>query len=166
MHKHRIVIVGAGFAGLAAARGLGGADCRVVVIDRQNHHVFQPLLYQVATGGLSAADICAPVRSVLAQHQNIEVRMGEVTAIDPERRTVSFGQDSVGYDTLVLAAGMKTQYFGNDGWAASAPGLKTISDATEMRSRILRAFEMAERRDPDVRRSWLTLSSWVGGRRA
>jgi len=164
MHKHRIVIVGAGFAGLAAARGLGGADCRVVVIDRQNHHVFQPLLYQVATGGLSAADICAPVRSVLAQHQNIEVRMGEVTAIDPERRTVSFGQDSVGYDTLVLAAGMKTQYFGNDGWAASAPGLKTISDATEMRSRILRAFEMAENEeDPDVRRSWLTFVVVGGG---
>lgn len=164
MQKHTVVIVGAGFAGLAVARGLGGAGCRVVVIDRQNHHVFQPLLYQVATGGLSAADICAPVRSVLAEYQNVEVRMGEVTAIDPESRTVCFGKDSIAYDTLVLAAGMKTQYFGNDAWAVSAPGLKTISDATEMRSRILRAFEMAENEeDLEVRRSWLTFVVVGGG---
>lgn len=164
MHEHTVVIVGAGFAGLAVARGLGGAACLVVVIDRQNHHVFQPLLYQVATGGLSAADICAPVRSVLAEYSNIEVRMGEVTAIDPQRRTVSFGHDSVAYDTLVLAAGMHTQYFGNDEWEANAPGLKTISDATEMRRRILMAFEMAENEsDPEVRKSWLTFVVVGGG---
>lgn len=164
MHEHTVVIVGAGFAGLATARGLGGAKCRVVVIDRQNHHVFQPLLYQVATGGLSAADICAPIRSVLARFPNIEVRLGEVTRIDVERRVVSCGADEIAYDTLVLATGMTTQYFGNDTWEANAPGLKTIADATEMRKRILMAFEMAENEaDPKVRREWLTFVVVGGG---
>jgi len=164
MHEHTVVIVGAGFAGLAVAKGFGGARCRVVVIDRQNHHVFQPLLYQVATGGLSAADICAPIRSLLAPFPNIEVRLGEVTGIDAARRVVACGADEIEYDTLVLAAGMTTQYFGNDAWEASAPGLKTIADATEMRKRILMAFEMAENEaDPQVRREWLTFVVVGGG---
>jgi NADH dehydrogenase len=164
MQEHTVVIVGAGFAGLATARGLGNAACRVVVTDRQNHHVFQPLLYQVATGGLSAADICAPVRSVLSRYANIEVRLGEVDRIDAERRVVICGSDGIAYDTLVLAAGMKTQYFGNDGWAECAPGLKTIADATEMRSRILRAFEMAENENnAQARRDWLTFVVVGGG---
>lgn len=164
MHEHTVVIVGAGFAGLAAAKGLGGARCRVVVIDRQNHHVFQPLLYQVATGGLSAADICAPIRSLLSPFPNIEVRLGEVTRIDAANRTVVCGADEIAYDTLVLATGMTTQYFGNDAWEANAPGLKTIADATEMRKRILLAFEMAENEaDPQVRREWLTFVVVGGG---
>jgi NADH dehydrogenase len=164
MHEHTVVIVGAGFAGLAAAKGLGGARCRVVVIDRQNHHVFQPLLYQVATGGLSAADICAPIRSLLSPFPNIEVRLGEVTRIDAAKRTVICGADELAYDTLVLATGMTTQYFGHDEWEASAPGLKSIADATEMRKRILMAFEMAENEaDPQVRREWLTFVVVGGG---
>lgn len=164
MHDHTVVIVGAGFGGLAVARGLGGSGCRVVVIDRQNHHVFQPLLYQVATGGLSAADICAPIRSVLAPFPNVEVRLGEVTRIDPARRVVACGEDEIAYDTLVLATGMDTQYFGNEAWEADAPGLKTISDATEMRKRILMAFERAETEvDPDARKSWLSFVVVGGG---
>lgn len=164
MHEHTVVIVGAGFAGLAAAKGLGGARCRVVVIDRQNHHVFQPLLYQVATGGLSAADICAPIRSLLSPFPNIEVRLGEVTRINAAKRTVVCGADEIAYDTLVLATGMTTQYFGNDAWEANAPGLKTVADATEMRKRILMAFEMAENvEDPQLRREWLTFVVVGGG---
>ncbi|MBE0658389.1 MAG: NAD(P)/FAD-dependent oxidoreductase [Bryobacteraceae bacterium] len=164
MHEHTVVVVGAGFAGMAVAKRLGGAPCRVVVIDRQNHHTFQPLLYQVATGGLSAADICAPIRSVLAPYPNVEVRLGEVMSIDVAARTVLCGDVAIAYDTLVLAAGMKTQYFGNDSWEASAPGLKTISDATEMRRRVLLAFERAEvEEDEEARRSWLTFVIVGGG---
>ncbi|MBA3974254.1 MAG: FAD-dependent oxidoreductase [Candidatus Solibacter sp.] len=164
MHQHTVVVVGAGFAGMAVAKRLGGAPCRVVVIDRQNHHTFQPLLYQVATGGLSAADICAPIRSVLAPYPNVEVRLGEVTSIDVAGRTLHCGDVAIAYDTLVLAAGMKTQYFGNDSWEASAPGLKTISDATEMRRRLLLAFERAEvEEDEEARRSWLTFVIVGGG---
>jgi NADH dehydrogenase len=122
------------------------------------------LLYQVATGGLSAADICAPIRSVLAPYPNIEVRLGEVSSIDTAGRTIHCGCGPVAYDTLVLATGMNTQYFGNDSWAASAPGLKSISDATEMRRRVLLAFEQAEiEDDEECRRSWLTFVIVGGG---
>lgn len=164
MQEHTVVIVGAGFAGLAAAKALGGAPCRVVVVDRQNHHTFQPLLYQVATGGLSAADICAPIRSVLAPYPNVEVRLGEVSSIDVAGRIIHCSCGPVAYDTLVLATGMNTQYFGNDSWAASAPGLKTITDATEMRRRVLVAFERAEiEKDEEARRNWLTFVIVGGG---
>jgi NADH dehydrogenase len=142
--KPRIVIVGAGFGGLAVAAGLACADAELTVIDRKNHHLFQPLLYQVATAGLSPADIAWPVRSLLRRQKNARVLMGEVTAVDPSRKVVLLDGRPIAYDALVLATGATHGYFGRDEWAVYAPGLKTLDDATAMRRRLLLAFERAE----------------------
>ena len=140
----RIVIVGAGFGGLAAAEGLKRLAVDVTLIDRQNHHLFQPLLYQVATAGLSPADIAWPVRHLLRRQSNTRVLMGEVTAVDPARRVVMLDAGPIAYDYLVLATGATHGYFGRDEWAVHAPGLKTLDDATAIRRRLLFAFERAE----------------------
>jgi NADH dehydrogenase len=148
---HRVVIVGAGFGGLNAATTLAHAPVQVTVIDRKNHHTFQPLLYQVATAGLSPGEIATPIRSILRHHKNIEVLMAEVTGFDLERHVVlTQGQDESGdmeipYDSLIVASGASHAYFGHDDWQAYAPGLKTIEDAIEIRRRVLLAFELAER---------------------
>jgi NADH dehydrogenase len=142
----RVVIVGAGFGGLNAAEKLAGAPVRITVIDRKNHHTFQPLLYQVATAGLSPGEIAAPIRSILSRHDNVEVLMAEVTGFDLERRVVQMAEQEVPYDYLIVAAGARHAYFGHDEWAPLAPGLKTIEDALEIRRRVLLAFELAERR--------------------
>jgi NADH:quinone reductase (non-electrogenic) len=142
--KPRIVIVGAGFGGLAVAQGLWCADAEVTLVDRQNHHLFQPLLYQVATAGLSPADIAWPVRHLLRSQRNTRVLMGEVTAVDPARRVVLLADGPLAYDWLVLATGATHGYFGHDEWAEHAPGLKSLDDATAIRRRLLLAFERAE----------------------
>jgi NADH:ubiquinone reductase (H+-translocating) len=141
-----IIIVGGGFGGLYAARALGSLPVHITLVDRKNHHTFQPLLYQVATAGLSPADIAGPIRRILRKYRNVEVLLGEVTGIDPQRRRVALRDGiELGYDYLVLAAGATHAYFGHDGWAPFAPGLKTIEDALEIRRRILLAYELAER---------------------
>jgi NADH dehydrogenase len=141
----RVVIVGAGFGGLNAAKALARAPARITVIDRKNHHTFQPLLYQVATAGLSPGEIAAPIRSILSSHKNIEVLMAEVTGLDLERRMVETPEGEIPYDYLVVAAGARHAYFGHEDWEPFAPGLKTIEDALEIRRRVLLAFELAER---------------------
>jgi len=141
----RVVIVGAGFGGLNAARALAGASVQITVIDRKNHHTFQPLLYQVATAGLSPGEIAAPIRSILRSHKNIEVLMAEVTGFDLELRTVQTPESNIPFDYLILAAGASHAYFGHEDWEPYAPGLKTIEDALEIRRRVLLAFELAER---------------------
>src|SRR5579864_2291841 len=143
--KKRVVIVGGGFGGLTAAQGLGHAPVAVTVLDAKNHHTFQPLLYQVATAGLSPGEIAAPIRSILRSHKNVEVLMAEVTGFNLDRRTVETPEADIPYDYLVLAAGARHSYFGHDDWEPFAPGLKTIEDALEIRRRILLAFELAER---------------------
>jgi NADH dehydrogenase len=151
------VIVGAGFGGLYAARALRRAPVRITLIDRRNHHVFQPLLYEVATAALSAADIAEPIRRIFSRQPNVEVLMGDVEAIDTARRRVDLPGVSVAYDHLIVAAGVTHSYFGHDEWVEFAPGLKTIDDALEIRRRFLLAFEAAEREDdPGARRSKLT----------
>src|SRR5688572_8651853 len=144
LSKPRIVIVGAGFGGLAVAQGLGRLAADVTLIDRQNHHLFQPLLYQVATAGLSPAEIAWPVRHLLRRQANTRVLMGEVSAVDPVRKVVIVDAGPIAYDYLVLATGATHGYFGHDEWAAHAPGLKTLDDAIGIRRRILLAFERAE----------------------
>jgi NADH dehydrogenase len=152
-----VVIIGGGFGGLYAARSLRRAPVQVTVIDRRNFHLFQPLLYQVATGGLSPGEIASPLRSVLTRQQNTRVLLGEVEAIDVERHCVRLTDGEVPYDELIVATGATHHYFGNDQWKRFAPGLKTIEDATEIRRRILLAFETAEREpDPAARDAWLT----------
>jgi len=141
----RIVIVGAGFGGLNAARALAGASVQITVVDRKNHHTFQPLLYQVATAGLSPGEIAAPIRSILRSHKNIEVLMAEVTGFDLELRTVQTPESNIPFDYLIVAAGASHAYFGHEDWEPYAPGLKTIEDALEIRRRVLLAFELAER---------------------
>ena len=161
---HRVVIIGGGFGGLYAAQALKRVPAQVTLVDRRNFHLFQPLLYQVATGGLSPADICAPLRSVVRRQQRTAVVMAEVTDIDPRDRRVLLRDGELGFDTLVVAAGACHHYFGNDHWAEWAPGLKTVEDATRMRSRILRAFESAERaRDPAQREALMTFLIVGGG---
>ncbi|MEX0734763.1 MAG: NAD(P)/FAD-dependent oxidoreductase [Steroidobacteraceae bacterium] len=142
--RPRIVIVGAGFGGLAAAEALARADAEITLIDRQNHHLFQPLLYQVATAGLSPADIAWPVRHLLRRQRNLRVLMAEVTAVKPGRKVVTLADGPLAYDWLVLATGATHGYFGRDEWAEHAPGLKTLDDATGIRRRLLLAFERAE----------------------
>ncbi len=161
---HRVVIVGAGFGGLYAAKALKHAPIELIVIDRRNFHLFQPLLYQVATGGLSPGEIASPIRHVLSRQRNTRVELAEVRDIDADNRRLILDVGEISYDTLVLAAGSHYRYFGHDQWPAIAPGLKSIEDATEIRSRILMAFEAAER-DPDVeaRRAWLTFVIVGGG---
>ena len=157
MVKPRVVIVGAGFGGLNAARALHDAPVQVTVIDRNNHHLFQPLLYQVATGVLSPAEISAPIRSVLSKQKNAEVLMGEVTGVDTQAQRVLLHDQSVSYDYLILATGARDSYFGHNDWAPFAPGLKSIVQATTIRRNILLAFEMAEREtDPEKRKALLT----------
>ncbi|MEO5923351.1 MAG: NAD(P)/FAD-dependent oxidoreductase [Bryobacteraceae bacterium] len=152
----RVVIIGGGFGGLNVAQYLGSAPVEVTLIDKRNFHLFQPLLYQVATGGLSPGDIAFPLRSILQRRKNVTVLLDEVTNIDTERREVHVSTGAIPYDILVLAAGSESHYFGHDEWAAFAPTLKTIEDATEIRRRILEAFEIAEREpDPVRRREWL-----------
>lgn len=150
-------IVGGGFAGLAAAKALADAPVHLTVVDRRNHHVFQPLLYQVATASLSPADISAPIRTVLREQKNCEVVMVEITGVDIARRRLMVAQGYAAYDYLILAAGATHAYFGHDEWAMIAPGLKSIEDATELRRRILLAFESAEYEgSDDARRAVLT----------
>src|SRR5437660_7572031 len=141
----RVAIVGAGFGGLNAARALATAAVHITVIDRRNYHTFQPLLYQVATAGLSPGEIAAPIRSILRSHKNVEVLMADVTGFDLERRIVATSESSIPYDYLIVAAGASHAYFGHDDWEPYAPGLKTIEDALEIRRRVLLAFELAER---------------------
>ena len=141
----RVVIVGAGFGGLKAARALAKAPVRITIIDRRNYHTFQPLLYQVATAGLSPGEIAAPIRSILRSDKNIEVLMAEVTGFDTERHLVETPDGDISYDYLIVAAGATHSYFGHDEWEPYAPGLKTIEDALEIRRRVLLAFELAER---------------------
>ena len=141
-----VVIVGGGFGGLNAARSLASARVRITVIDRRNYHTFQPLLYQVATAGLSPGEIAAPIRSILRSHKNVEVLMSEVTGFDLANRVVETADAMVPYDYLIVAAGASHAYFGHDDWEPFAPGLKTIEDALEIRRRVLLAFELAERR--------------------
>jgi NADH dehydrogenase len=155
--RPHVVIVGGGFGGLATARELRNAAVQITLIDRSNHHVFQPLLYQVAAAQLTAPDISAPIRGLLWRQRNVRVWMSEVERIDPVKRRVTLETGELAYDYLVLAAGMGHAYFGFDAWAEHAPGLKTLGEALDLRRRILRAFEMAElESDPVRRRSWTT----------
>ncbi len=157
--RPQVVVVGGGFGGLAAARALAGAPVRVILLDRRNHHVFQPLLYQVATAGLSAPDIAAPIRSILRRQRNVTVLLAEVTAVDVSARRLVLADGALGYDHLVLATGATHSWFGHDDWAPHAPGLKTLDDALDIRRRMLLAFERAERADDaDTRRGWLTFA--------
>jgi NADH dehydrogenase len=156
-HRPHVVILGGGFAGLQAARALARAPVRVTLVDRRNHHLFQPLLYQVATASLSPADIASPIRSVLRKQKNVQVWLGDVEDIDTAARTVLLQDGALTYDYLVVATGVAHAYFGHPEWEACAPGLKTVDDAVEMRRRFLTAFEAAEREaDPEARRRLLT----------
>jgi NADH dehydrogenase len=159
-----IVIVGAGFGGLACAKALGGAACRVTVVDRNNYHLFVPLLYQVATAGLSPADIAEAVRKILRRHRNIDVVLGTVVGVDRIQRTVQLSDgNAIAFDILVLATGSAYNYFGRPEWEAYAPGLKSIADARALRSRLLRAFELAEREPDPTRQRALLTTVIVGG---
>ncbi len=161
----RVVIVGGGFGGLYAARGLRRAPVRVTLVDRRNHHLFQPMLYQVATAALNPSDIAAPLRSVLRKQSNTEVLLAEVSAIDTKNRRVAFTDGSgMTYDYLVVATGARHSYFGHDNWEPLAPGLKSLEDAVEIRQRVLLAFELAEREpDPVRRHAYLTFVVVGGG---
>ncbi len=162
---HHVVIVGGGFGGLYAAQSLGNApNVKVTLIDKRNFHLFQPLLYQVATGGLSPAEISSPLRSILNKNQNTTVLMGQVENIDPVEQKVFLNHGHINYDSLIVATGVSHHYFGNDQWAPTAPGLKTVEDALEMRRRIFVAFEAAEKEtDLEKRRAWLTFVVIGGG---
>ncbi|MFM2431667.1 MAG: hypothetical protein RLZZ511_2880 [Cyanobacteriota bacterium] len=155
--RHRVVIIGGGFGGLYAAKKLGNAPVDVTLIDKRNFHLFQPLLYQVATGSLAPADISSPLRAVLSHNRNVRVLMDSAQRIDTAKQTVVLSDQEIPYDSLIVATGVSHHYFGNDHWATVAPGLKTIEDALEMRRRILCAFEAAEREtDPETRKALLT----------
>ena len=159
-----VVVVGGGFGGIATVRALRWTACRVTLIDRRNHYLFQPLLYQVATAALSPADIALPIRSILREQRNATVRLGEVVGVDRDAREVLLPEERIPFDYLVLATGAQHSYFGRDEWAAYAPGLKSIEDATAMRSRVLLAFERAEsEEDPAERKAWLTFVVVGGG---
>ena len=168
---HRVVVVGGGFAGLQAVRGLQGAPVEVTLVDRQNYTLFQPLVYQVATGALSPAEIAMPLRRIVRRQGNARVVLAEVTGFDLERREVLLddlpnddGPTRLGYETLVVAAGSRYSYFGHDDWAAHAPELKSLTGALDIRNRILAAFEAAEvEQDTDQRKSWLTFVVVGGG---
>ncbi|NER97150.1 MAG: NAD(P)/FAD-dependent oxidoreductase [Symploca sp. SIO1B1] len=161
---HHVVIVGGGFGGLYAAQALAQAPVKVTLIDKRNFHLFQPLLYQVATGKLSPGDISSPLRGVVSRNKNTKVLMGEVTGIDPKQQKIQLHNEELNYDSLIVATGVSHHYFGNEQWAKDAPGLKTIEDALEMRRRIFLAFEAAEKEtDPDKRRAWLTFVLVGGG---
>ena len=163
--KH-VVIVGGGFAGVNAAKTLGKLGknkVRVTLVDRRNHHLFQPLLYQVATAGLNPADISAPIRRLMRSYRNVEVHLAEVTQVLPNEKRVVTTRGDLEYDYLILACGAKHSYFGNEAWEERAPGLKTIEEATEIRRRILTAFEEAELESDKERRKALMTFVVVGG---
>lgn len=160
---HRVVIVGGGFAGIECAKALGRDGCEVTLVDRRNFHTFQPLLYQVATGGLSPGDIAAPLRSIVKRMKNVRVVQAEVSDLDVERRVVRAGALELPWDSLVVCTGVRHSYFGNEAWAAFAPGLKTVEDATEIRARVLSAFEAAETEADEARRRALLTFVIVGG---
>ncbi|MGF1512851.1 MAG: NAD(P)/FAD-dependent oxidoreductase [Elainellaceae cyanobacterium] len=161
---HRVVIVGGGFGGLYTAKALKNAPVDVTLIDRRNFHLFQPLLYQVATGTVSPADISSPLRAILSHNRNTKVLLDEVVDIDPEQKQVLCKHETVPYDTLIMATGVSHHYFGNDQWQEHAPGLKTVEDALEIRRRIFMAFEAAEKEsDPAKQAEWLTFVIAGGG---
>ncbi|OUL34371.1 FAD-dependent oxidoreductase [Nostoc sp. T09] len=161
---HQVVIVGGGFGGLYTAKSLAKANVNVTLIDKRNFHLFQPLLYQVATGTLSPADISSPLRAVLSKSKNTKVILGEVRDIDPQAQKAIVGDQAIPYDTLIIATGVKHSYFGKDQWEEFAPGLKTVEDAIEMRRQIFMAFEAAEKEtDIEKRRAWLTFVIVGGG---
>lgn len=161
----RVVIVGGGFAGLYAAKALADVPVRLTIVDRQNHHLFQPMLYQVATAALAPNDIASPIRSILSAQPNAQVILGEVTSIDPTAREISIADGSrIDYDYLILATGTRHSYFGRDDWEPLAPGLKSLEDAEEIRRRVLLSFERAEREtDPVKRHAHLTFVVVGGG---
>src|SRR3984885_1784820 len=161
--RPQVVIAGAGFGGLQATKALAKVEVDVTLIDAQNHHCFQPLLYQVATAALSPADVAWPIRAILRKQQNARVIMAQVTGIDVEARRVRTTEVDLAYDYLVLATGATHSYFGHDDWAPYAPGLKHISDATEIRRRFLMAFERAEVVEDDAERQRLLTFVIVGG---
>ncbi|MEL6813273.1 MAG: NAD(P)/FAD-dependent oxidoreductase [Cyanobacteria bacterium J06598_3] len=162
--QHHVVIVGGGFGGLYAAKALGKADVKVTLIDKRNFHLFQPLLYQVATGGLSAGDISSPLRAILSKQKNVQVLMGEVIGLDPKVQEVKLKNgETVSYDSLIMATGSSHHYFGKDEWSDIAPGMKTIEDALEVRRRIFLAFEAAETETDPARREALLTFFIVGG---
>jgi NADH dehydrogenase len=161
---HRVVIVGGGFGGLNAARGLKDPRFEVTLLDRRNFHLFQPLLYQVATGGLSPADIASPIRGILKRRTNVRVLLGEAQDLDLRARELIFDGGTLPYETLIVAAGSENHYFGNEAWRDFAPGLKTVEDATEIRKRILYAFEAAElASSAEERAEWLGFVVIGGG---
>ena len=163
LRKH-VVVIGGGFGGLACVKTLAKEPVRITLIDRSNHHLFQPLLYQVAMAGLAPADIAAPIRSVLRAQENVRVLLDEVVGIDLHARQVALRESApLGYDYLVLACGAETSYFGNDGWKPHAPGLKDVDDAVEIRRRVLLAFEQAERETEDAARRTLLTFVVIGG---
>jgi NADH dehydrogenase len=166
--RHRVLIIGGGFGGLFAAKRLKRADVDITLVDRTNHHLFQPLLYQVATGILSEGQVAPPLREVLRRHRNVRVELANVTALDVDARTVTaarvFGTITLPYDSLIVAAGSTGTYFGHDEFSPMAPGMKTIDDALELRARIFGAFEMAElANDEEEMRTWLTFAVIGGG---
>ncbi|MEW6284219.1 MAG: NAD(P)/FAD-dependent oxidoreductase [Candidatus Eremiobacterota bacterium] len=160
----RVVIVGAGFAGLSAARALCKADAEVVLVDRNNHHLFQALLYQVASAGLSPAEVATPIRPLLRHQKNLKVLMGELTAVHPDRREIELDhRTSLSYDYLILALGVRTSYFGSDAWARYAPGLKSAAEAVRVRESVLVGFEKAESETDPAERERLMTTVVVGG---
>src|SRR5689334_8432318 len=158
--KPKVIIIGGGFGGLSAAQALKSAPVDATLIDRRNYHLFQPLLYQVATGSLSPGEVAAPLRGVLGRQKNTRVLLGEVEDIDPVAKRVLLADGaSFEYDFLIVAAGSRTSYYGHDEWQKWAPGLKSVEEATILRHKILYAFEVAERlEDPAQRRAWLTFT--------
>ncbi|GAC1667646.1 MAG: NAD(P)/FAD-dependent oxidoreductase [Steroidobacteraceae bacterium] len=161
---HHVVVVGAGFAGLAVVQGLAGADVKITIIDQRNHHLFQPLLYQVGTAVLATSEIAWPIRHLVRRRREVTTLLGEVTGVDRQLRTVLLEDGgSASYDTLVLATGARHAYFGHDEWEPYAPGLKTLEDATAIRRRILLSFERAERETDPARRAALLTFAVVGG---
>src|SRR5262245_36268030 len=164
MSRPHVVVIGAGFGGLAAARALRDAPVSVTVLDRRNYHLFQPLLYQVATAALNPGDIAYPIRAALAKQSNARVLLAEARSIDVARRTVTLDAGELHYDFLVVATGATHSYFGKDQWATVAPGLKSVEDALEIRRRIFLAYEAAEREsDPVAQKEWLTFAVVGGG---
>jgi len=156
-YPHHVVIIGGGFGGLYAAKSLGCAPVKVTLVDKRNFHLFQPLLYQVATGNVAAEEIAASLRATLSPYKNVHVLLDEVLDIDADERKVILSDGELSYDTLIVATGVTPHYFGHDEWSQAAVGLKTVEDAQEMRRRILFAFEAAEREtDPERRRAWMT----------
>jgi NADH dehydrogenase len=162
---HHVVILGGGFGGLGVALGLAGSNVRITIVDRRNHHLFQPLLYQVGTATLATSEIAWPIRQLMRRRKEVTTLLGAVSAIDAARRSVLLEDgDTIEYDTLVVATGARHAYFGHDEWEPHAPGLKTLEDATSIRRRVLLAFEHAEREtDPERRRAWLTFVIVGGG---